>query len=826
MALFVRLADDIYQDVRFGLKMLLKNPGLMSLVLLCLAVGIGLNTSIFSLVNLLLLRPLQVPQPGQLVVVTRGEGLGPPSSYPDYVDYRDNNKSLSGLAAASAAPLSYGDATNGEVILGGIVSGNYFSVLGAPPMLGRALSPEEDRVINSRPVAVLSHKFWERRFNSDRDVVGKEVKLNGHQYTVIGVMSKNFSPDLMTSPDLWLPMMMLSQLVPSQPDKLTNRQENWLGLIGRLKPGEDRGRAQTDLNLIDGQLAAAYPDVIHNDGSGRTLTLTPANGIQIPHLRRMISLLSTFLIALVSLVLLIACANVANILLAKAATRQREIAIRQALGARRSRLLRQVLTESMILSLLGGAVGLLIAYWSNKLLSAVKPPMPPPWSYSFDVRLDGRVLIFTFALSVVTGMIFGMAPALRASKADLTLTLKDEPAQFRQRYRSFSAHNLIVIAQVAVSLVLLISAAIFTRSLQKMQTVDPGFKTDNAFFMSVDLEAQGYDKRRAREFYRQLGERIATIPGVQSVSRVNYVPLGFGNLEEAITVEGKEPLQTGAKVYALSYIVDPEFFKMMGISILRGRGFTVRDQEEAPAVAVINEEMARHHWPGEEPIGKRFQTAAPKGPWYEVIGVAKNAKYKFLSENTRDVIYLSCHQAYAPNMDVLVRASTAPSEIIRSARGHVKALDEKLPVKAIMSFEQVLHNSSWLVRIGALFTQMIGLLSLLLTLAGVYGVVAYSVARRTREIGIRIALGAMPRQVIQLIIKQGFLIVMVGLVIGLALAFGVSRLLASFLYGVSVTDPIPFLGVPLLLVAVTLVACYIPARRGAKLNPSKTLRIE
>jgi predicted permease len=814
------------QDIRYGVWTLRKNPGLTALVLLCLGVGIGANTSIFSLTNLLLLRPLQISQPNQVVFVSRGAGVAPPGSYPDYLDYRNNNQVFSGLAAFSSISLSFGERGGSEVVPGEIVSGNYFSVLGVNAVAGRAFSPEEDRAPGAHPVVVISHKFWARRFNSDAAAVGKVVSLNGRQFTVIGIVPENFTSGIFVTPDVWVPMMMQQQIMSTQPDLLTNRRENWLGMIGRLRPGVNMEQAQIEMNVIDRQIAKTYPDITHDLGSGRALRLSQAHGIQIPHLRQKISLLSAFLTAVVTLVLLISCANVTNILLARATTRQKEIAIRQALGASRIRLLRQLLAESLILSLLGGAVGLVIAYWSNTLLSALKQPEPPPGIYSLDIRLDHRVLIFTFALSVMTGLIFGIFPALRASKHDVILALKDDSAPSRARFRFFTFRNLIIISQVAVSLVLLITAAVFLRSLQKMRSVDPGFNSENAFLISLDLETQGYSKERGREFYRRLSEQLKTLPGVQSVSRVNYFPLGFGNDNATISIDGKEPPPDGVDVTVKSYNIDPEFFNLMGIPFLRGRNFSDQDREGTPAVAIINEKMGDRFWPGEDPIGKRFRSGGPQGQLIEVIGVSKNIKYRFLSEDPRAAIYVSHHQRYSPNMNMLVRTVAHSNGVMKAARDQVRALDENLPIKTMMSFDQVLHDSSYFMRIGASFTGIVGLLGLLLTLAGMYGVMAYSVARRTREIGIRMALGASPSQVIRLVIKQGLFIMAIGLIIGLPLALVVLRLLAKFLYGVSVTDPVLLLVAPLLLVAVSLLACYFPARKAANLNPSMALRTE
>jgi predicted permease len=819
-----QLIEDLWQDVRYAVRMLVKNPGFTLLVVLCLALGIGANSAIFSLANTLLLRQLPIEKPEEVVVINRGIGEGPPSSYPDYVDYRDGSKSFTGLAATSTTPLNFSNGAQTEVILGEIVTGNYFTVLGVKAILGRTFVPEEDKTPGANPVAVINHRFWERRFNSDPNLIGKTLTLNGQAFTIIGIAPEQFTGSMvMFNPDVWVPMMMQAQLIPTHPDWLNNRRVDWLMLMGRLKPGVSIEQAEADLNLIDNQLAKAHPDVIHEQGASRALSLSHPTGIYIPHLRRMISMVTSFLMALVALVLLIACANVINILLARATARQTEIAIRLSLGAGRGRLIRQLLTESFVIAALGGAAGLLVTWWLTKLMSAYRPPIPPPYAFAPDLQVDTRVLLFTLVLSVATGIIFGLVPALQASRPDLVKSLKDEASSNNQRSRRFSLRNIIVIAQVAVSLVLLISAALFVRSLQKMQGVDPGFKTDNAFLLNVDLDLQGYTKVRGREFYRQLTERLGALPGVQAVSMVNFFPLGFESFDEAVLIEGREPPREGEQIYISTYTVDPGFFQMMNIPIVRGSNFTGQEREDSPGMAIINERMALRFWPNEEAIGKRFRFEGMQGPLLEVIGIAKNSKYRSLGEPPRSVIYISQNQEYTPAMNILVRTSGDPSQTIVAARKEVQSLDANLPIKALMTFDQAVDSSLWRERIGASLLGMFGFLGLVLTTAGLYGVIAYSVVRRTHEIGIRLALGAKPKDVVRMVVKQGFVLIVIGLVVGLILSFIVSRLLASVLYGV-VADPVPFLGVPLLVILIALLACYIPARRAAKLKPLVALR--
>ncbi len=821
-----QLIQEVRQDVRYSLRTLVKNPGFTVLVVLCLALGIGATSTIFSLANMLLFRELPIDKPAEVVAINRGLGVAPPGSYPDYVDYRDNNKSLSGLAATSITPLNFSSGAQTEVVPGEIVTGNYFTVLGVKAAKGRTFLPEEDKIPGANPVAVISHRFWISRFNADPNLIGKTMTLNGQSFTIIGIAPEQFTGSMvMFSVDMWVPMMMQAQLIPTHPDWLENRRADWLNLLGRLRPGVSMAQAQADLNVIDRQLAQAHPDVIHAANQVRDLMLSHTNGIYIPNMRRRISMVSTFLMALIVLVLLIACANVMNFLLARAAARQKELAIRLSLGAGRRRLIRQLLTESFLLSALGGIAGLLVTLWLTRLMSAYRPPTPPPYTFEPNIQVDARVLGFTLLLSLATGIIFGLVPALRASRPDLVMSLKEEASLNSRRSRRFNLRNTIVIAQVAISLVLLISAALFVRSLQKMQGVDPGFNTENAFRMKVDLDLQGYTKPRGREFYRQLTERIRALPDVKAVSTIDNFPLGSEQFFEIVLIEGREPPREGEQILILTYNVDPGFFQMMNIPLLKGRTFTGQEREDSPRVAIINETMAARFWPNEEAIGKRFRFEAMTGPLLEVIGIVRNSKDRSLGESPRSVIYISNNQDYAPAMTVLARTGGDPAQTMLAARKQVQILDPNLPINVLSTFDETVDNSLWRERIGATLFTTFGFLGLVLTVTGLYGVIAYSVARRTQEIGIRLALGAKPKNVVRMVVKQGSVLILIGLIIGLALAFVVSRLLANVLYGV-VADPVPFLAVPAFVIFISLLACYIPARRAAKLKPLIALRTQ
>lgn len=536
-------------------------------------------------------------------------------------------------------------------------------------------------------------------------------------------------------------------------------------------------------------------------------------------------MVSSFLMALIVLVLLIACANVMNLLLARAAARQKELAIRLSLGAGRRRLIHQLLTESFLLAALGGVGGLLVTLWLTRLMSAYRPPVPPPFTFEPNIQVDARVLVFTLLLSLATGILFGLVPALRASRPDLVMSLKEEASLNSQRSRRFSLRNTIVIAQVAISLVLLICAALVVRSVQKMQGVDPGFKTENAFLMNVDLDLQGYTKARGREFYRQLTERLGALPGVQSVSMANSFPLGYEHYDEVVLIEGREPPREGEQILISTYNIDPRFFQMMNIPLLRGSNFTGQEREDSPGVAIINERMAARFWPNEEAIGKRFRFEGTQGPLLEVIGIVKNSKDRWLGESPRSVIYISNSQDYAPSMYLLVRTAGDPGQTMVAARKEVQMLDPNLPIKVLSRFDEAVDSSLWRERIGATLLTMFGFLGMVLTATGLYGVITYSVARRTQEIGIRLALGSKPKHVVRMVVKQGSVLILIGLIIGLLIAFVLSRFLVSILYGV-VSDPVPFLAVPAFVILISLLACYIPARRAAKLKPLIALRAQ
>jgi predicted permease len=827
-----RREEEMFQDLRYGVRMLAKNPGFTLAAVLCLALGIGANTAIFGVINAALLRPLPAAtEPDRLVAVSRGDESGTPLSYPDFVALRERNEVLTGIAAFTPVPLSFGNGDRSEVALGALASGNYFDVLGVRPILGRAFLPEEDRTPGAHPVVVLSHRFWQSRLNGDAGVIGQTVVLNGQRFTVIGVAPAGFDGTSMpVKVALWMPMMMYKQAMPgAPPDLLDNVRLTRFDAVGRLKPGVPMEQAQVAIETIHRQMEQANPlpaDQRSGPNASRSLKLVHLRGIFGP-LRSMAAMPSKLLATTVLIVLLIACANVANLLLARAATRRKEIAVRLALGATRLRLVRQLLTESLLLALLGAVAGLVLAYWLNQLLMAFKPPFPPPHTFSLDLPLDGRALAFTLLLAVVTGVGFGLIPALQASRPDVVPALKDESGTEGRR-RWLNLRDALVVAQMALSLVLLVGAGLFVRGLQRAQSFDLGFKPDNVLAVSFDLGLQGYNEARGREFLHHVTERLERLPNMQSVSVANFLPLGFVGRATDVTPEGRD-LPPQERPSAGYFAVGQRYFETLGTPLLRGRDFTARDTTGAPAVVIISEGLAQHLWPNEEALGKRLHLGGPDGPLCEVIGIvgdAKNSQFSPLDGPAPPTVYRSFAQSYSARASLVMRTGGDPRGLIPVVRREVASLDQNLPPHELQPLTENVALALWSVRTGAAILSIFGVLGVVLAAIGMYGVMSYAVARRTREIGVRMALGAQAGNVLKLIVGQGMALALIGAGIGLAAAWAVTRLLANQLYGVSATDPVTFAGVSLFLIGVALVACYLPARRATRVDPLAALRHE
>lgn len=838
-----RWLEELLQDLRNGVRMLRKNPGFTLVVTATLALGIGANTAIFGLVDTLLLRPLPVVKaPGELVLLMRGDGGGPTLSYPDFTVLRERNEVLSDLALYTQAPISFGNNVRSEIVLGAMVSSNYFDVLGIKPSFGRAFLPEEDRTPGAHPVVVFSHSFWQSRFNNDPALVGQTIVLNNRRFTVVGIAPPGFdgeSPPMKVS--LWIPVMMMSTMrwepsgLEARHDPLSNRQYENFGAIGRLKLGVSVTQAQAALETINRQLEESNPPPPEqriNRNDDRSLRLISPQGIMMGPIREMAATSSRLAGATVLIVLLIACANVANLLMARAARRRKEVAIRLALGATRWRLIRQLLTESVLLALVGATAGLFLAYWINQLLMAFKPPFPPPFTFTLDLSFDIRTFAFTFLLAVVTGVIFGLVPALQASRPDVLPALKDESNAESPRVRSLNLRNALVITQVALSLALLISTGLFLRTLSYARQIDLGFKPDQVLEISFNLRLQGYNEAKGWEFYQRIVERVERLPGVQTASVTNLLPLGFMWLSTPVVPEDRE-VPPDNRVFAGDVCVGSKYFETIGTTLLHGRDFTAQDTIKSPPVAIVSEKLAHSLWPEindpGEALGRRLRVGRSNPISCEVIGVAKDSRNNIFNRIDREpepTIYRPFTQNYSALASLIVRTDGDPRSLISAVRREVAALDENLPPQNLQPLSETVSLASWSARTGAAVLGVFGLLGLVLAAIGIYGVMSYSVSRRTREIGLRMALGAETRDVIKLIVKQGMGLTLIGAMIGVMLAVAVTRLLASLLYGVTATDPATFAGVVLFVIGVAVLACYLPARRATKVDPMMALRCE
>ncbi len=814
----------MFQDIRFGVRMLLKNPVFTLIVILTLALGIGANTAIFTLLDKVLLRPLPVEQPQQLVTFVQGASGAPGVfSYPLYAELRNHEEVLSGLAAGDLQhTFSLNDGNQSERVTGQIVSGNYFAVLGVRPAIGRFFLPEEDRSPGTHPVVVIGHGLWQRRFGADPAVLGKAISVNGYRYIVVGVAPAEFTGTTRgTVNDVYVPLMMQAQTGPGRDNVLTNRDWVWLQLIGRLKPGVTREQAQATLTTLPGE--PGQPS-IGAKGAGnsanRIFLLDGSRGI--PSRIQDLVLPLQLLMGVVGFVLLIACANVANLLLARAAARRKEFAVRLALGGTRFRIVRQLLSESTILAGLGGGAGLLVAYWFTGLLLGIQQQtsfVPR----ALDGRLDGRALAFTLGLSLLTGMVFGLAPALQASKPDFVAALKEELPMLSLGRRRLSLRNLLVVAQVALSLVVLIGAGLFVKSLRALQAIDTGFEPAKVVTASFDLSQSGYDETRGRQFIATLSERVAALPGVEVVSFACIVAFSDKFYMSGATPVGYQP-QPGERPHFDFNWISPGYFQTLGTRLASGREFMAQDTTDATRVAIINEAAARRYWPGQEAVGKRISRGRDR--FEEIVGVVSDSKEKGLTTNARPTIYLPLLQNYKPDLTMQVRTAMASPTLLAAVRQTVQQMDAALPVYNLQTLAQQRDGSLYTERLAAALLALFGLLALSLAAVGLYGVMSYTVSQRTREMGIRLALGAQPRDLRKLVVGQGMILTLIGSVIGIVAAFALTRLIEKLLFGVRATDPLTFIVIPLLMAGVALLACWIPAQRATKVDPLVALRSE
>src|SRR5215467_1277948 len=824
----------VLQDVRYSLRQLHRSPGFTAITVLTLALGIGLNSGIFAIFDALMLRPLPVRDPNTLANVyqqVQEDGDYRPFSYPEYVALLHSNRVFSGLTAYAWIPAEV--ATGGNPAAGArdarglLVTSNYFSLFGASTVLGRTFLPEEGQSPGSDSIVVLSHAFWEQQFGSNPSIVGKSVRFNGTPLTVVGVTDASFVGTEPQTPDFWAPLMMQAQLMPGD-DRLRDRNSFWLDAVARLNPGTSRLQAQTAMN---GAIRSVAADYIGAKQDVRFI-LTAGSFLGRPDVRSQVNSLAFLVLASVLMILLIACANVANLSLARAAGKQREMSVRVSLGASGRRIVQQSLTESLLIAMFSGAIGLVLArFLPAMLVSLLQLPYEQP--FTVDIGVDGPVLAYTALLSLLTAVVFGLVPALRAAKTNPSLSMKDRVAAFARVGRRSGPISLLVAAEISVCLVLLLGAGLLIRALNRAQRIDIGFETKNVLGVSLDLNVHGYDDRSAAEFNRRLTERLRVIPEVQSSSVASLVPLGGGSRTAPLSLPASNDAETRLNASVGYWVVSPTYFSTLGIPIVRGRSFDELDTRQGRSVAIINEAMARRFWPGQDPLGKQLRPGPPSVPFVEVVGVARNTRGARLWEEHQPYLYLPLLQTTdGPpvqtgqlGMKLLVSTKGNPDAVSPTVLRTIRTIDPNVQA-TIITLEKSAGRWLWFSQVGATLSSILGLIGLLLASAGIYGLMAYSVEQRTHELGVRMALGADRSEILKLIVSQGLRVALWGMGVGVAIALLVTRLIAAMLYGVEPTDSLTFGAVTLLLGAVALVAAYLPARRAAKADPMVALRCE
>ena len=816
--------ESIGRDLRHALRLLARSPAFTATAVLTLALAICANTTIFSLVNALLLRPLPVGDPATIVALYTSDYSGPrfgASSYADYLDL-SRGQSFDGVAAYTPMPVALtqpgGQAARAFVDL---VSVNYFSVLGVTPQLGRGFLPQEGEAEGREPVVVISHALWRNRFAGDPHILGMKIVMNGSPFTIVGVAPPGFSGVFRgLAMDLWTPITMQGTL-SHRPDKLDNRGNRGVFLLARLKPGAILERVRAEMAVLAQRLRQQYPEQWTDiNRQGRVITVLPESQARIfPAARGPVAGFMALLLVVTGLVLLVACANIANLLLARAAGRRREIAVRLSLGATRRRLLRQLTTESIVLGLLAGGVGLAATFWTTRLLTGFKPPVPVP--VELDLSPDARVLLFAMALSILTALTFGLVPALQATRSELSSVLKDDSGATGYFRRSL-LRNGLVIAQVAISALLLVGSGLFLRSLQNASQVNLGFDPNNVITFGVDLRSQGYNDSQTKLFFTQLLDRIGKLDGADSATVAAYLPLGWGGRRSGVAIEGYKP-QAHEDLEVSNNAVGPNYFSVMRTPLLRGRDFSSADAAPAPGVIIVNRSFGQRYWPGQDPLGRRI-TLGDKP--FEVIGVVADSKNGSLGEDPTPMFYQSILQTSDNEAAVLVRGRQEARSLFPALREQVHALDRTLPLFDVKLMTEHLALALLPARLAATVLGIVGATALLLASIGLYALISYSVSQRTHEIGIRVAIGASPAQVRKLVARQGLTLTAIGLAIGLGMAAGVTRFASSLLYGIAPTDALTLAAVGVLLAGVASVAILIPAHRASSVDPMVALRTQ
>jgi putative ABC transport system permease protein len=811
--------ETMWQDVRFGVRMLLKKPVFTAIAVLALALGAGANTAIFSVVNGVLLRPLPYKDPEKLVRLGEWSKQVPGMSisYPNFKDWRERNRVFEGLAATQFDSYNLTGGDEPERLQGRNVSYNFFDVLGVVPAVGRSFRADEDRAGAPR-VAVLSHGLWQRRFGGDRKIVGKAIALNGESYTVVGVLPQDYR--FGTQTDVFVPVGL------KEDDETVRERDNHPGIyaVARLKDGVTFGQAQEEMKGIATRLAEEYP----KENAGNSVTLTPLSEYFVGDIRA--SLL--MLLAAVGFVLLIACANVANLLLARAASRSREIAVRKALGASRFRIVRQLLTESVMLAIAGGTVGLLLAMWGVDVLRRASLDLLPTTA---EIGLDRTVLLFTFGISILTGLLFGLAPALSASKTDLSESLKEGGRSGAEGGPRNLVRSSLVVIEVALSVMLLVGSGLLVRSFMLLRETETGFRQENLLTLQLSYRAGKEEGGKVVNFFRAVEEKVRALPGVEAAALSNGVPL-LGSSETSFQIEGRPPAEPGKRPMTVAFWTTPGHLDAMGIRLLRGRFIDEHDTAGSLPVTVIDEEFARLYFSGEDPVGQ-YLAGDPEHdmPHSQIVGVVAHVKNYGLDSpgpvqaemyRPRAQVPDKYQPLLAERVSLLVRTFSEPEALTAAVRRAVQEVDPNQPVYSVQTMEQVVSDSVASQRLSMMLLVIFAAVAVVLAAVGIYGVMSYAVARRTHEIGVRVALGAQGRDVLRLVLGQGMWLALVGVGVGLAGAYAATRVMSSLLYGVSATDPLTFALGALLLTAAALLACLVPARRATKVDPMEALRYE
>ncbi|HEV3456045.1 MAG TPA: ABC transporter permease [Thermoanaerobaculia bacterium] len=809
---------ELGRDLRYSVRALSRLPGFTAVAVVTLALGIGANAAIFNLVDTVMRRPLAVADLPRLQSVLTVSSDFPgffPVSYRNYVDLRDHNTVFSRLAAVTPVAVGLTEGGEPEQIDGAMVSGNYFDTLGVRPALGRTFVPDEDSVPGAHPVVVLSHALWQRRFGADPRLVGRVIQLNHQAFTVIGVAQPGFNGTSLLAPaGFWVPLMMHDQVLPQALRPLFDmRKATLLGVLGRLRPGLDPQRAEVAMKTLAAGLARDYPD----DNKGLSLALLPlAHAATGANDRRILARVAWLLAAVVAVILLIACTHVANMLVVRGAGRRKEIAVRLALGVGRGRLIRQLLTETLLLFLLAGVADLLVASWTNGLIARLVAPRLP----GVSLGLDWRLLLFIFGLSLVTGLAFGLAPALQSSRPDLVPALKNEAAAGHRRW--LSLRNGFLAGQVGLSLVAVIGAFLFLASFRNAQRLDPGFERQHLLVASFNLDSQGFGEPRAEAFLDQLVQRVESLAGVRSAAVAENLMLVDFGMRRRLKIEGRE-LAASDALLAQTSAVGPHYFETLRIPILRGRGFVAQDRADSRGVAVINRTFADRYWPGADPVGAHLRL--PKRD-LEIVGVAQDVKYNFLVEDPQLYLYLPIAQSYSSQVTLHVRTAGDPAPLADTVRRTVQAAAPTLPLQRLATISEVIDGRLWTRRAGATLMAVLAALVLVLAGLGVYGVISYSIVQRRSEIGIRVSLGATPAAVVRLFVAHGMAPVAAGLGLGLLAALATTRFIAAMLVGIGTGSPLAFGAAILVMTAIAAAANYLPARRAAAASPARIMRQE